>query len=331
MNKKAPRPNGFKAGQRIGDPVALLRQAEGRRARGRFVGGGGDQRPDRLLVRLRAEIGLHEPRPAAARPGIVGLERGRRGLGRLEALKDEVGDGAGAALVADEAHHVGGVVGRQAFEHAKPNTPKRSDSERQIGAKLTAWICAWGGSLGRMPPDAQQMQPLRRIPRKAMQINLCPASHCAPKCLVKVLSFTAFFEIRAPFNELRANSNLKHCCSGLIARLRLYQTAFQPLPLSFARSRTCPGPIRRIRMTGSHLAVDQSMHGQCVRFERARSGDALCGRQNSRSHVGWGPQLGDEKCSTKFPTPSISSHNLTCPSNTFPSSSQPSPSCSPAS
>ena len=51
------------------------------------------------------------------------LERGRRGLGRLEALEDQVGDGAGAALVADEAHHVGGVIGRQAFEHAEPNTP----------------------------------------------------------------------------------------------------------------------------------------------------------------------------------------------------------------
>ena len=65
-----------------------------------------------------------------ARPGIVGLERGRRGLGRLEALKDQVGDGAGAALVADEAHHVGGVIGRQAFEHAKfiqakPNKTKQ--------------------------------------------------------------------------------------------------------------------------------------------------------------------------------------------------------------
>ena len=120
MNEKAPGPNGLEAGERIGDPVALLRQAEGRGARGRFVRGGGDQRPDRRLVRLRAEIGLHEPGPAAARPKIVGLERGRRGLGRLEALDDQIGDRAGAALVADEAHHVGGVVGRQAFEHDRP-------------------------------------------------------------------------------------------------------------------------------------------------------------------------------------------------------------------
>ena len=78
---------------------------------------------------LAAEIGLHEPRPAAAGPRILGLEHGRRGLGRLEALNDEVGDRAGAALVADEAHHVGGVVGRQAFEHAEPNTPTHSNGE----------------------------------------------------------------------------------------------------------------------------------------------------------------------------------------------------------
>jgi hypothetical protein len=31
-----------------------------------------------------------------------------------------VGDGAGAALVADEAHQMRGVVGRQAFEHDRP-------------------------------------------------------------------------------------------------------------------------------------------------------------------------------------------------------------------
>jgi hypothetical protein len=66
----------------------------------------------------------------AAGQKIVGLERGRRRFGRLEALDDEIGDRAGAALVADEAHHMGGVVGRQAFEHAKfiqekPNKTKK--------------------------------------------------------------------------------------------------------------------------------------------------------------------------------------------------------------
>ena len=50
--EKAPRPNGFKAGKRIGDPVALLGQAEDRGAGGRLVRGQGDQRPDRRLVRL---------------------------------------------------------------------------------------------------------------------------------------------------------------------------------------------------------------------------------------------------------------------------------------
>ena len=117
MNEKPPRPNRFKAGKRIGDPVPLLREAEGGGARGRFVRGGGDQRPDRRLIRLPAEIGLHEPGLAAAGQKIVGLEHGRGRLGRLEALDDEVGDGAGAALVADQAHHMRGVVGRQAFEH----------------------------------------------------------------------------------------------------------------------------------------------------------------------------------------------------------------------
>ena len=142
MNKKAACPHGFKAGQRIGDPVALLRHAEGRRAGGGFVCGGGDQRPDRLLVRLGAKIGFHEPRLPPARPGIVGLERGRRGLGRLEALKDQVGDGAGAALVADEAHQMGGVIGRQAFEHAEPNTPNtlgRRAADRHR-------VCGWQAS-----------------------------------------------------------------------------------------------------------------------------------------------------------------------------------------
>ena len=117
VNEKPPRPNGFQAGKRIGDPVPLLREAEGRGARGSLVRGGRDQRPDRRLIRRPAEIGLHEPGLAAARPGIIGLEHRRRGFARLEALGDEVGDGAGAALVADEAHLMRGVVGRQAFEH----------------------------------------------------------------------------------------------------------------------------------------------------------------------------------------------------------------------
>ena len=111
VNEKAPGAHGLQAGERIGDPVALLRQAKGRGAGGRFVRGGGDQRPDRLFVRRRAEIGLHEPGLAAARPRLVGLERGRRRLGRLEALDDEIGDGAGAALVADEAHMWAALLG----------------------------------------------------------------------------------------------------------------------------------------------------------------------------------------------------------------------------
>ena len=152
MNKKAPCPHGFKAGQRIGDPVALLRHAESRREGGGFVCGGGDQRPDRLLVRLRAKIGFHEPRFPPARPWILGLERGRRGLGRLEALKDQVGDGAGAALVADEAHHVGGVIGRQAFEHADPDTPNTL-RPRAADRHRGCWLA---GVLRRVGPAAKK-------------------------------------------------------------------------------------------------------------------------------------------------------------------------------
>ena len=147
MNEKAPGPNRFKAGQRIGDPVLLFREAKGRRAGGRIVRSGGDQRPERRLVRRFSEIGLHEPGPAAARPEIIGLERGRGGLGRLEALEDEVGDGAGAALVADEPQHVGGVVRRQAFEHGRPIAQTNSNSEMLRGAsergrwELISFIC----------------------------------------------------------------------------------------------------------------------------------------------------------------------------------------------
>ena len=135
VDEKAPGPNRLEAGERIGDPVALLREAEGGRGRGRFVRGERDQRPDRRLVRRGAEIGLHEPGPAPARQTIVGLERGRGGLRRLEALDDEVGDGAGAALVGDEAHHVGGVVGRQAFEHGS-----NSSKQNQTNPNKNAWI-----------------------------------------------------------------------------------------------------------------------------------------------------------------------------------------------
>ena len=83
----------------------------------------GDEFAQRRLVGREAEIGFDQPRLAAARPGLVGLESGRSGLGRLEALDDQVGDGASALFVADEAQLMRGVVGGQAFEHDDPRCP----------------------------------------------------------------------------------------------------------------------------------------------------------------------------------------------------------------
>ena len=119
MHDKAPGAHRSEPGEGVGDPVALLRQTEGRGARGLRVRRGGDERANRVLVRREAEIGLDQPRPAAFRPRLVGLESGRGGLGGLEALDDEVRDRARPALVADEPHDVRGVVGRKAFEHGR--------------------------------------------------------------------------------------------------------------------------------------------------------------------------------------------------------------------
>ena len=117
MDEKAPGPHRSKTGERIGDPVALFSNPEGRGARGLLVRRDRHKRADRLLVGLETEIGFHEPRPAAAGPALLGLEHGRSRLGRLEALDDEVGDGARPPFVADQRQAMGGVVGRQAFEH----------------------------------------------------------------------------------------------------------------------------------------------------------------------------------------------------------------------
>src|SRR3984957_10100199 len=146
VNEKASRPDGREAGKRVGDPVALLCETKSGGARRRVVGGGGDQRPERVLVGRLTEIGLHEPRFAAAWPKIVSLEHGRGGLGRLEALKDEVGDRAGAALIADEANQMRGVVRRQAFEHDGRHTPNAR--RRRAGGSARAWTA------GRIGPPA---------------------------------------------------------------------------------------------------------------------------------------------------------------------------------
>ena len=124
MDKKAPRPHRRKAGERARHPVALLGDAERRRPRGLLVRRGSDERTDLFLVRLRAEIGLHEPSLAAARPSLAGLEGRRRRFARLEALDNEVGDRPRAPLIGRERQAVSGVVGRQTFEHGGPNKSK---------------------------------------------------------------------------------------------------------------------------------------------------------------------------------------------------------------
>src|SRR5271166_3357972 len=117
MDEKASGPDRLKTGKRIRHPVALFRRPERRRLRGLLVGGDGDQRPDLVLVRREAEIGLDQPRPPAARPRVLGLEGGRGGLRRLETLDYEVRDRPRPPFVGDQCQAVGGVVGRQAFEH----------------------------------------------------------------------------------------------------------------------------------------------------------------------------------------------------------------------
>ena len=117
MDEEAAGAHRLQPRQRVGDPVLLLRQAEFDERRRLVARRRGDQLAQDLFVGLEAEIDLHRPGLAAAGPGRLGLERGGGGLGGLEALDHEIGDGARARLVERDAHHMGGVVGRQAFEH----------------------------------------------------------------------------------------------------------------------------------------------------------------------------------------------------------------------
>jgi hypothetical protein len=112
VDEEAPGPDRRQAGERIGDPVALLGQAEFDAPRRVVAGRRGDEFAQRLLVRREAELGFDQPRLAAARPRLFRLERRRRGLRRLETLDDQIGDGARALLVGDQPQQVRGVVGR---------------------------------------------------------------------------------------------------------------------------------------------------------------------------------------------------------------------------
>ena len=116
VDEKAPGAHRRKPGERIGDPVALRRAAEFESGRRRLARRRGDEVAQQRLVGRKAEIDFDHPGLAASERR-VGLEGRGRGLRGLEALDDEVRDRARARLVTDETHHVGGVVGRQAFEH----------------------------------------------------------------------------------------------------------------------------------------------------------------------------------------------------------------------
>src|SRR5579883_3450957 len=116
MDEKAAGPDRGEASQRVGDPVGLLGASELDALCGLLARRDRDQLAQTRLVGLEAEIGLHDPVAAPLWPGRA-LERARRRFGWFEALDDQIDDRAGATLVADEAQAVGGVVGRQAFEH----------------------------------------------------------------------------------------------------------------------------------------------------------------------------------------------------------------------
>jgi hypothetical protein len=118
MNEKTPRAHRGQTRQRIGDPVALGRSTKFERRRRRVAGRRGDKLAQRILVGRKAEIDLDHPGFAAPFQRRLGLEGGRRRLRRLEAFDDKVGDRARPRFIADETHHVGGVVGGQAFQHS---------------------------------------------------------------------------------------------------------------------------------------------------------------------------------------------------------------------
>ena len=118
MDQEAPGAHGGEALQRGVDPVLLRHAAERDLLRQLLADRAGDEGADIVLVGRIAEIDFHHPgrrRPAGGR-GVF-LEGGGGGFGGIEGLDHEIGDGARRGLVACQPHHVGGVVGGQAFEH----------------------------------------------------------------------------------------------------------------------------------------------------------------------------------------------------------------------
>jgi hypothetical protein len=117
VHQDAPGAHGVQPFQRRLHPILLFQRHEHRFVR-LVAHEGTDEFADRVLVGLGGEIGLQQPGSA-----ILGLEGGHRGFGGVEDLADDVRHGPGRPLVGGEAHHMGGAVGVQAFEHGRRLAP----------------------------------------------------------------------------------------------------------------------------------------------------------------------------------------------------------------
>src|SRR6185437_8352 len=86
VDEEAAGSDRLEPGERIGDPILLLGEAEFHPRSGVLASDGGNQFANARLVGREAEIDLHRPRLAAAGPRRLGLEGGGGGFRRLEAL-----------------------------------------------------------------------------------------------------------------------------------------------------------------------------------------------------------------------------------------------------
>ena len=139
MDEEPPGANRLQPRQRVGDPVLLFGEAELDQRRRLLPRRRRDQFAQAFLVGLEAEIDLDRPSLAPARPRRLGLERGGGGLRRLEALHHKVGDSARARLVERHAQDMGGVVGRQAFQHKRIHSRKSA-----VRLRCALAVVAWG-------------------------------------------------------------------------------------------------------------------------------------------------------------------------------------------
>ena len=118
VDEEAAGPHGREAEQRTLHPVLLRDVLRGRGCGHLPAHRVGEERADPCLLDAAAEVDLHDPGPGLGVAGLVLEGRGGR-LGGVEDLHHDVGGGAGASLVAGEPQELRGVVGRQAFEHAR--------------------------------------------------------------------------------------------------------------------------------------------------------------------------------------------------------------------